>query len=388
MIKKILLLLFLCATSALHAANYLTFTAKADSSSFGIFNVGGNDPDVQYSLDGGKTWERLKNNTLIDLPNKKKALLRGYNPQGISKTYGENTCFVITGRIAASGSVMSLIDGKGETTVIPNDYCFYHLFSRCESLTQTPQLPATTLAKDCYSGMFVGCTSLTQAPKLPATKLADYCYSGMFTECTNLTKAPELPATQLTKGCYFGMFWGCTSLAQAPKLPATKLAGHCYAYMFTECTNLTKAPELPARALAKNCYDRMFSGCTNLTQAPQLPAEKLATECYTEMFKGCTNLTQAPQLPAKKLATECYTEMFSGCTNLVEINVGFTKWNEEYRFEVIEREEEHRMDGESSSSTSNWLSGVAPNGTFICPKELPKKSGESRIPEGWKVIEN
>ena len=336
MIKRILISLLLCATSALHAANYLTFTAEADRSSFGIRNKGGNDPDVQYSLNNGETWTKLKNNTLIDLPNKKKALIKGYNPEGISKTYRENTCFVMTGRIAASGSVMSLIDGKGESLDIPGEYCFYQLFMRCDGLTQAPQLPATTLAKDCYGRMFVGCTSLTQAPKLPATKLADYCYSGMFTECTNLTKAPELPA----------------------------------------------------RALAKNCYDRMFSGCTNLTQAPQLPAEKLATECYTEMFKGCTNLTQAPQLPAKKLATECYTEMFSGCTNLVEINVGFTKWNEEYRFEVIEREEELRMDGESSSSTSNWLSGVAPNGTFICPKELPKKSGESRIPEGWKVIEN
>ncbi len=351
MFKKLLILLLLCAASALHAAKYLTFTAEADSSSFGIYNVGGNDPDVQYSLDGGKTWERLKNNTLIDLPNKKKALLRGHNPQGISKTYSENTCFVITGRIAASGSVMSLIDGKGETTVIPNDYCFYSLFSRCKSLTQ--------------------------APKLPATKLADYCYSGMFTECTNLTKAPELPATQLTKGCYFGMFWGCTSLAQAPKLPTTKLADYCYAYMFTECTNLTKAPELPARALAKNCYNGMFSGCTNLTQAPQLPSEKLATECYTEMFSGCTNLTQAPQLPAKKLVDVCYTEMFSGCTNLVEINVGFTEWREEYE-----------LDGETSSCTRDWLSGVAPNGKFICPKELRKEFGKSRIPEGWKVIKN
>ncbi|MCR5496426.1 MAG: hypothetical protein K6F48_01140 [Paludibacteraceae bacterium] len=56
----ILLLSFLGTTSA---ANYLTFTAETDSSAFGISNAGGNGPDVQYSLDGGKTWKKLTNDT-------------------------------------------------------------------------------------------------------------------------------------------------------------------------------------------------------------------------------------------------------------------------------------------------------------------------------------
>ena len=91
------------------------------------------------------------------------------------------------------------------------------------------------------------------------------------------------------------------------------------------------------------------------------------------MFAGCTSLTQAPQLPATTLAKDCYTNMFKGCSNLAEINVGFIEW---------------KWSRNGSSSTHNWLSSVSPNGTFICPKELPKESGESRIPEGWKVIEN
>ena len=40
-------------------ANYLTFTAEEDGSSFGIVNNAGNNPDLQYSLDGGKTWTAL-----------------------------------------------------------------------------------------------------------------------------------------------------------------------------------------------------------------------------------------------------------------------------------------------------------------------------------------
>ncbi len=316
-------LLFLLGTA--HAANYLTFTAEADSSAFGIHNVKGNDPDVQYSLDDGKTWTKLKNDTLIPLPNKKKALLRGHNPQGISSGDISFTRFVMTGRIAASGSVMSLIDGKGETTVIPNDYCFYKLFSKCESLTQAPQLPATTQAKGCYQFMFLGCTNLTQAPELPATTLADYCYKEMFK--------------------------GCTSLTQAPKLPAT--------------------------TLAESCYAEMFSGCTELTQTPELPATQLADWCYYMMFSGCTNLTQASELPATHVNDFCYDGMFSACPKISKITVNFTEWGVRmYGAEHVE----------FILFTTGWLDGVAPQGTFICPKKLPKKFGWYAIPKGWKVV--
>ena len=61
--------------------------------------------------------------------------------------------------------------------------------------------------------MFDGCTSLTQAPELPATTLAEGCYYEMFSKCTSLTKASELPAITLAKGCYGRMFNGCSNLA-------------------------------------------------------------------------------------------------------------------------------------------------------------------------------
>ena len=63
--------------------------------------------------------------------------------------------------------------------------------------------------------MFSGCSSLTQAPELPATTLAKSCYSGMFLTCSSLAQAPELPATTLANGCYNQMFQGCYSLTQA-----------------------------------------------------------------------------------------------------------------------------------------------------------------------------
>ena len=110
--------------------------------------------------------------------------------------------------------------------------------SWCRTLTQAPELPATTLADSCYNSMFYNCASLVQAPALPVTTLANHCYSNMFSGCTSLVQAPALPATALANYCYFNMFYNCTSLVQAPALPATALAYGCYQNMFQGCTHL------------------------------------------------------------------------------------------------------------------------------------------------------
>ena len=143
-------------------------------------------------------------------------------------------------------------------------YACYNMFRNCTSLTNAPELPATTLTDSCYRCMFFGCTSLSIAPELPATTLKESCYKNMFYGCTSLSIAPELPATTLRYECYSGMFFGCTGLTNAPELPATTLANSCYAYMFQDCTSLTNAPVLPATKLVSYCYNYMFYGCTSL----------------------------------------------------------------------------------------------------------------------------
>lgn len=217
--------------------------------------------------------------------------------------------------------------------------------------------------------MFNGCKSLTHAPELPATTLANNCYSGMFYECTSLVQAPELPATTLPIVCYSNMFSGCTSLTQAPDLPATTLANNCYSSMFNGCTSLTQAPELPATNLANNCYNSMFDGCRSLTQAPELPATTLASFCYATMFSGCRSLTQAPELPATTLADGCYWYMFHGCNKLNYVKCLAT-------------------DTSAGGCTNTWLSGVASTGTFECDnKKYFTLDSTSGIPTGWTITE-
>jgi hypothetical protein len=117
-----------------------------------------------------------------------------------------------SGKIAASGNIMFLMDKTGELKDLSGkDYCCAYMFQSCTSLTQAPELPATTLTESCYNSMFAGCTYLRQAPELPATTLADYCYTYMFAGCASLTQAPALPATTLADYCYNSMFEACKS---------------------------------------------------------------------------------------------------------------------------------------------------------------------------------
>jgi hypothetical protein len=109
------------------------------------------------------------------------------------------------------------------------------MFANCTSLTTAPELPATTLADECYNCMFNGCTSLTTVPKiLPATTLVSYCYNGMFANCTSLTTAPELPAAKLVEGCYGSMFTWCTNLNYIKCLATDISASYCISFWVNE----------------------------------------------------------------------------------------------------------------------------------------------------------
>ena len=267
--------------------NYLTFTADAESSVY-LQNNGSNNPNCEYSFNG-TDWITMPTTDAdkVVIPVGEKIFVRGNNPSGFSSSGSNYSCFEMTGSISASGSVMSLIDGTGETTTIPSNYCFFYMFNGCSSLTTAPELPATTLADSCYDDMFQNCSALTTGPSiLPAATLAPYCYGNMFRGCTSLTTAPKLPATTLADSCYASMFYGCSSLVTAPELPATTLAPGCYRYMFYSCSSLVAAPELPATTLAPYCYRYMFRGCSSLNYIKCLATDISATNCTDNWVYG------------------------------------------------------------------------------------------------------
>ena len=333
--------------------NYLCFEVKAGTT-ISLEKPSYTTQTIQYSIDK-KTWANF---TKLTVNNDCRIYFKGENPNGLLSTR-----FNVSEEFKCSGNIMTLIDGEGKTTTIPNDGCFSGLFYGCP-MTSAPLLPATNLTAHCYEFMFAMCDHLTSAPELPATSLAESCYFGMFDGCSELIAAPRiLPATTLAESCYRQMFRRCSNLTSAPKLPATILAKSCYVSMFNSCISLTSAPELPATTLAEMCYSGMFGDCTSLATAPELPATSLTEMCYDGMFQNCTNIKKAPNLPATMLAEGCYSQMFYGCQNLQSITVGFNSW----------------------MGTLGWLSDVNTNGLFICPSDLPQKVGKDYIPDGWIV---
>lgn len=427
---------------------WLCFTAEEANSTVSMVTRGSTPPDVSLktSVDGGQTWTPFAvGSTTITLANvgDKVYFAAGEGGNERMAVIVDNAMsfnyFAMTGRVAASGNVMSLLNAEAPSNTVGSycflclfrecaalttapklpattlaDLCYYAMFSRCTSLTIAPQLPATTLAQGCYSGMFTGCTSLVVAPQLPATTLAKNCYSSMFGACTSIVSAPELPAATLAARCYQDMFAGCASLVVAPELPATTLADYCYLGMFGKqtlsaqetfyCTSLVVAPQLPATTLAPHCYSLMFEGCSSLSSAPRLPATTLAEGCYSEMFRKCVSLTTAPELPATTLEESCYYCMFKYCTSLttaptlvattmipsrLEASILYPGGYYEmfYGCTLINKITTYQT---SFDGCESWLDGVAVTGTFYCPAELGTNEtitrGISNCPEGWTVI--
>ena len=203
--------------------DYLCFTAEESNSTVAMYV---NEPPTkgqafEFSTDGSSWSVFTPGTTTITLANvRDKVYFRGNNIT-VSESNYIYYKFVMSGKIAASGNIMSLLDKTCESTTISSSYCFINMFRGCKSLTTAPALPATTLAGYCYYRMFYDCTSLTTAPALPATTLASSCYDSMFKGCKSLkvysssgtghTKAWRIPtsgsASSYTSQPY--MFYNC-----------------------------------------------------------------------------------------------------------------------------------------------------------------------------------
>ena len=269
---------------------YITFTAEGEqifkmiteAKEFERYEISG----LEYSVNNNDVWKEVVENEEVTFGGTNGTLrLRGKNIAGTAKddwNYATITFDNPDVKVTCTGDIRTLLDYESYKTVKTDQARFRSLFKNCTAITSAPDLPAETLAEDCYSYMFDGCTSLKIAPQLPATTLAG--------------------------SCYYSMFSGCTSLETAPTLSAETLKTYCYGYMFDGCTSLKTAPELRATQLILGCYEGMFRGCS-LESAPELPATKLATKCYAYMFQDCKNLSSVTMLaPSDKIesATESY----------------------------------------------------------------------------------
>ena len=233
---------------------YVTFTANGEqtfqmavvTSKYGSYTF----PNLEFSVNNGE-WASVVAGTEITFGGAHGDLrLRGTNnTKGTSSPFpNDNNSFdhseiqfSTKNEVACKSDIRTLLDYKNYKTVNTDNARFYKLFVECKQLISAPELPATTLAANCYSAMFVRCSSLISAPKLPATTLANNCYCDMFNGCTNLTSAPELPATTLAADCYIHMFEDCTKLSTVTMLaPSDEIANKydaCFRWLYDAGTD-------------------------------------------------------------------------------------------------------------------------------------------------------
>ena len=130
----------------------LCFTAEEANSTVAM-RAEGSAPSVslEYSTDGN-TWSPFVVNTttviLANIGDKVYVRATSAGNTAMATNWGDYNQFVMTGQIAASGNVDTLLDQNGNASI--TNFCYYNLFSSCSSLTSAPELPSMTVAERGY----------------------------------------------------------------------------------------------------------------------------------------------------------------------------------------------------------------------------------------------
>lgn len=231
--------------------DYLCLTAEQANSTVAMALVSATGAKQDVSLEfstNGTRWEPfVVDETVINLVNiGDKVYFRGNN-SSLAFNSARYNHFVMTGKIAASGNIMSMLGYDPYPSEITAINAFCGLFAGCGALTAAPDLSGVPIKNGCFRNLFDGCASLETAPKLPATVLDTSCYALMFRNCPALTTPPALPATNLPTGCYDRMFDGCTAL----HVYATRGADHTHEW------------GIPTNGTASGAtkFEKMFYNC-------------------------------------------------------------------------------------------------------------------------------
>lgn len=376
--------------------NYLCFTALEDNSTIG--KTGTYSVSLEYSLDG-RTWSTFNNNTTISLNTGEKAYFRGTNTR-LASSDSVCTTFVMSGSIAGSGNVMSLLYANDFETrlslTVGNE--FRSLFINCTALTSAPELPATTVSGwSTYDKMFKGCTSLVAAPDLPASSLSRGCYANMFEGCTSLLAAPAIKVTSVNQNAMTSMFEGCTSLSTAGDVAinVTSSSVESFKYMFRNCTSLSTPPSALKSAIpsnGSNLFYGMFYGCSSLKALPDMYFQNIDNSGAREMFEGCTSLDGVVDLSFVTSMSSSYQmyRMFKGCVKITKAilpnlqNVPSDAYGNMFdgcmnlNYVIM-----LSLTIASRWSLAGWLNNVASSGIFV--KHIDA-TWTGNVPSNWTVI--
>ena len=302
-----------------YTSMYTTFEAL-ENGTFSIFYSEGSGFEyVNYSLDGGQTWNDLQ-------PNEQTPLIKTGERVNVKikqgKVYlGSYALFVVqsTCKYNLYGNSLSLIYGdefigkdsleiytEGEYGEYVNEGMYYSYnslgfaFAGIDIETGEPKdslivdasnfiLPKNTAIFSYYC-MFCNNTYMTKAPVMDFETITYLSCGMMFAGCTSLNDVPDMKVKRIiSQGCN-AMFKGCSSLVNPPMINVTEfIDGFQCEEMFADCTSLIKTPVLSISTLTPNCYINMFSGCTNLSEITMLATDISAEGCLEGWVQGVSS---------------------------------------------------------------------------------------------------
>ena len=191
-------------------APYVTFHANVGQT-FKMTTKDYTISGLEYSVNDGE-WKKVVAGEEVSFGGQNGDLrLRGTNIYGTAFSTSEYSTITFDPEsdvVYCDGDIRTLLDYKNYKTVDTQNARFCNLFKSCTLLASAPELPATTLANECYSSMFEGCAKLINAPALPAETLADGCYSWMFSGCLRLSTVKMLALSdQITSKLDCFKYW-------------------------------------------------------------------------------------------------------------------------------------------------------------------------------------
>ena len=192
-------------------APYVTFYANVGQT-FKMTTKDYTISGLEYSVNDGE-WKKVVAEEEVSFGGIDGTLrLRGKNIYGTASSTSEYSTITFTDPYSdvlyCDGDIRTLLDYENYKTVDTKNARFCNLFKNCTLLASAPELPATTLANECYSSMFDGCAKLIKAPALPAETLADGCYSWMFNRCLQLSTVKMLALSdQITSKLDCFKYW-------------------------------------------------------------------------------------------------------------------------------------------------------------------------------------
>jgi len=366
-----------------HSPDYLCFTAEEDNSTILLYNGGGNTPNVEYSFDkvNWTTWDY----SAITLANRgDKVYMRGDNPSGICHDSNAYSNFNMTGKIAASGNINSLIAKDVTTTNIPSA-CYLRLFDSCSSLTSVPYLGGAyqkaMVNSNSFGQTFRYCTGLTTLPSDLLKNIKEIKSFGLnetFDHCSNLTNIFIFPNTiTYYRNTMPGLFQYCTSLETLDFSYITefndkfRIASHPFAYSGVKNIDLSNLNAIiwndACENIFENCKDLVSISLPSLTRiAKNSSGGGVGQASASHLCEGCDNLESADLRNLTQVGSYGLYRAFRNCPKLKDVKIAVSTIDNPNNF-------------------GQWMENTAQSGDFYNLGNAQFPTGANGIPYNWTI---